>query len=156
MMNAKVGSPVPSIIWDAFTDVLEANTLRLAKEIGQALGVSHTPLMAAIKAKKIQPYVVEFNGDERDIDLRCDYVCQKDRLIHVCAQPVLWRPTEVSKRCPEHLYSKPLKPKNLRILSPTSDPDLFISEGTLYDSECNAKGYANLQAKKTFTFEHLE
>jgi hypothetical protein len=151
-MNTKVGSPVPSIIWDAFTDVLEANTLRLAKEISQALGVSHHPLMNAIKVQKIQPYVVEFNGDERDIDIRCDYVCQKDCLMQVCAQPVLWRPAEVCKRCPEHLYSKPVK-HNLPVLSPTSDPDLFISEGTLYDTEYKVKGYANMKAQKTFIIE---
>jgi hypothetical protein len=156
MMNAKVGSPVPSIIWDAFTDVLEANTLRLAKEIGQALGVSHLPLMTAIRAQKIQPYVVEFNGDERDIDLRCDYVCQKDELMCVCAEPVLWRPAEVSKRCPEHLYSKPLPYKPAHVLNPTSDPDLFISDGTLYGADYKVKGYANLQTNKTFMFEFLE
>jgi hypothetical protein len=151
-MNTKVGSPVPSIIWDAFTDVLEANTLRLAKEISQALGVSHHPLMSAIKAQKIQPYVVEFNGDERDIDIRCDYVCQKDCLMQVCAQPVLWRPAEVCKRCPEHLYSKPVK-HNLPVLSPTSDPDLFILEGTLYGSDYKVKGYAYMETQKTVIFE---
>lgn len=152
-MDTKVGSPVPSIIWDAFTDILEANTLRLAKEISQALGVSHHPLMTAIKAQKIQPYVVEFNDDERDIDVRCDYVCQKDCLMQVCAQPVLWRPAEASsKRCPEHLYSKPVK-HNLPVLSPTSDPDLFISDGTLYGSDYKVKGYAHMKTQKTVIFE---
>lgn len=152
-MDTKVGSPVPSIIWDAFTDILEANTLRLAKEISQALGVSHHPLMTAIKAQKIQPYVVEFNGDERDIDVRCEYVCQKDCLMQVCAQPVLWRPAEASsKRCPEHLYSKPVK-HNLPVLSPTSDPGLFISEGTLYGSDYKVKGYAYMKTQKTVIFE---
>jgi hypothetical protein len=156
MMNAKVGSPVPSIIWDAFTDVLEANTLRLAKEIGQALGVSHTPLMAAIRAKKIQPYVVEFNGDERDIDLRCDYVCQKDAVVHTCGQAVLWRPTEVSKRCPEHLYSKKITYKNLPVLSPTSDPDLFLSDGSLFGTDAELKGGRYSATGKQIIFELVE
>jgi hypothetical protein len=140
-MNAKVGSPVPSILWDAFTDVMEANTLRLAKEIAQSLGVSHLPLVTAIRAKKTQPYVVEFSSDERDIDLRCDHVCQKGHRIEVCAQPILWiDPT--SKRCPEHLYSKPLPPKLLPTLRPTNDPELFITEdGTLYDADYVERGF---------------
>jgi hypothetical protein len=150
-MNAKVGSPVPSILWDAFTDVMEANTLRLAKEIAQSLGVSHLPLMTAIRAKKTQPYVVEFSSDERDIDLRCDHVCQKGHRIEVCAQPILWiDPT--SKRCPQHLYSKPLPPKLLPILSPTSDPELFITEdGTLYDADYVVKG--RRQGEKMFMLQ---
>lgn len=156
MMNAKVGSPVPSIIWDAFTDVMEANTLRLAKEIGQALGVSHTPLMNAIRAQKIHPYVVEFNGDERDIDVRCDYVCQKDAVMCVCAQPVLWRPAEVSKRCPEHLYSKPLPYKPVLTLSPISNPDLFLSDGSLFGTDAELKGGRYSATGKQIIFELVE
>lgn len=139
-------------------DVLEANTLRLAKEIGEALGVSHAPLMTAIRAKKMHPYVVEFTGDERDIDVRCDYVCQKDLLVHVCSQPVLWRPAETSsKRCPEHLYSKPIPARSLPTLSPTDDSQLFLSEdGTLYDSEFMPRGYRYSAVGKKILFELAE
>jgi len=153
-MNTKVGSPVPSIIWDAFTDVMEANTLRLAKEISQALGVSHLPLMNAIKARKSQPYIVEFANDERDIDMRCDYVCQNGRLIEVCAQPVLWRPAEICKRCPQHLYSKPLPYKPLPAVEKLVDSPLYISEdGTIYDSEFEPRGHRYSSLEKTLMFE---
>jgi hypothetical protein len=155
-MNTTVGTPVPSILWDAFTDVMEANTLRLAKEIAQSLGVSHLPLMTAIRAKKNQPYIVEFSNDERDIDLRCDCVCQRGCLIQVCNLPILWI-DPASKRCPEHLYSKPLLKKLPTIVRPTSDPELFLADsegtgnGTLYTASAGRVGCRH--SGKIFMFD---
>ena len=141
-MNTSVGSPVPSIIWDAFTDVLEANTLRLCKEVAQALGVSHLPLMTAIKAKKIHPYIVEMADDQREIDMRCDFVCQcptAPLYQQTCAEPIVWNASV--QRCPQHLYSKQKPRRALRKLRKIQDSDMYISEdGTLYDDSDTAIG----------------
>ena len=153
-MNATLGAPVPAIIWDALTNVLEASTLRLAKDIAQSLGTTHIPLMDAIRAQKIRPYVVELADDPRDIDMRCDYECQRPDAplyIQACAQPVFWGGSEAtSKRCPQHLYSKPQSLPALARLHPfnSSEESFYISEdGTLYDTEYQARGHRSATGK---------
>lgn len=158
-MNATLGAPVPSIIWDALTNVLEASTLRLAKDIAQSLGTTHIPLMDAIRAQKIRPYVVELADDPRDIDMRCDYECQRpDAPLYIqkCAQPVFWGGSEgTSKRCPQHLYSKPQRLPALHCVESarSSEETLYISEdGTLYNAEYQERGRRSSPGK-TFLFE---
>ena len=116
--------------------------------------------MDAIRAKKIRPYVVELADDARDIDMRCDYQCQRaDACLYIqtCAQPVFWGGSEAtSKRCPQHLYSKPQRLPPLQSLEEArlEEDTLYISEdGTLYDVENKAVGYDCAVKEKTFLFE---
>lgn len=161
-MNATLGNPVPSIIWDALLDILEAKTLRLSKEIAETLGVSHIPLMNEINANKVRPYVVELSEDQRDLDMRCDFICQRSDaplFMQVCAQPVFWGGSqETSKRCPQHLYSSPITTRTLPLLErvlPSEEIEdvLWKSEdGTLYDVTYTARGHYCPIKKQTILF----
>lgn len=145
-MDAKLGSPIPSIIWDALKDVLEGSTLRLANEIAKTLGRPAHPLISHIRQQKVSPHVVELEADPREIDARCDYRCQRpDALgyIQECGQPIFWEGNV--KRCPKHLYLPPAPPapSNLAKVRGTTGAEepLYISEdGTLYGPDYKFRG----------------
>lgn len=143
----KLGCAVPSIIWDSFEEALQTNMERLARDVATCLGQPEQPLLKAIKSTKVQPYLIELNDDSRDIDIRCDYICQRGdsmRLLQPCGQAVFWGATK-SSRCPQHMYSVVNVPSSLptlKVLSTIEDvPQMYVGEDdTLYDAEYIARG----------------
>ena len=142
-----LGCPIPSIIWDTLEHALQVNMERLAKDVAKCLEQPEQPLLAALKATKVKPYIVELTNDRRDSDICCDYICQRGdspHLLQPCGQPVFWGATHVS-RCPQHMYSVPRKLPTLPVLkalSPIEDePPLYVAEdGTIYNDEYKARG----------------
>ena len=158
----KLGCPVPSVIWDTLEHALQINMERLAKDVAKCLEQPEQPLLAALKATKVKPYIVELSDEKRDSEICCDYVCQRGdspHLLQPCGQPVFWGATRAS-RCPQHMYSVPVKPSAalpvLRALSPIEDESpLYVAEdGTIYDAEYKARG--QLTDNKIRLYEVLE
>jgi hypothetical protein len=141
----KLGCPVPSIIWDTLEHAMQVNMERLAKDVAKCLEQPEQPLLAALKLKKVRPYIVEID-DARDSDICCDYICQRGdspHLLQPCGQAVFWGATRAS-RCPQHMYSIPLKLPALpvlRALTPIEDEPLYVAEdGTIYNAQYEPRG----------------
>ena len=159
-MDAKLGSPIPSIIWDALNDVLEASTLRLANEIAKTLDRSAQPLISLIRQQKVRPHVVELSDDPREIDARCDYRCQRpDALgyIQECGQPIFWEGNV--KRCPKHLYLPPAPPTpsimtKVQRTTGTEQPlYIIVEDNTLYGPDFNFRGRDEPHNNRIILFE---
>ena len=54
-----VASAIPSLIWESLENALQANMLRLAKDVAKTLGQPHAPLVEALQAQKVRPYIFE-------------------------------------------------------------------------------------------------
>lgn len=128
-----LGVPVPSILWSSLEDVLSTNMRLFAKEIAKSLGQPEGPLLHALNATKIRPYIVESN-ETSEIDMCCGVFCVKPEapyFLQQCGHPIAW--TSDTRRCMEHLSHKSSAP-------PTSLPILQrleykVDEQTLYVSE---------------------
>jgi hypothetical protein len=150
-MEGKLGSPVPSILWDAFEEALHTNMYRLAKDIATSLGQPHQPLLDAIKTNKIRPFLVE--GD-RNLEIACDYVCRRPDapgLLQTCGQVVFWGTG--LHRCPQHMYSTPLI-SSLPVVKAIQAEDvrMYVTEdGEVYDGMYNLRG--RMFGKKIVLFE---
>ena len=130
-----IGSPVPSLLWEAFQDALEGNMRRLAKDIAKTLLQPEAPLLAAIMTKTVRPYIFE-ETDDRELDMRCDYICQRPAtpgVLQSCGQPVLW--SSGISRCPEHVHSQQ-KGSTLPTVYPLDyEEPLYVTEdGTAYSA----------------------
>lgn len=142
-MEGKLGCAVPTILWDAFEEALQTNIHRLAKDIANTLGQSHQPLLDAIKAKKVKPYLVEMK-ETGDCDMACEFVCQRPGatgILQPCGQPILWG-AEV-KRCPQHLHSTEADANlpTVKVLEGVEGVALYTAEdGTVYDGNYELKG----------------
>lgn len=101
-----------------------------AKDIAKTLGKSEEPLLKALQAEKIRPYILEVPEDAHEIDAYCDILCLKPEAPYIlqrCKNPICW--TSTSKRCVEHLGRK-----SVRSALPTVQR--IVHEGTpLYVSE---------------------
>ena len=78
-----------------------------AKDIAKTLGKSEAPLLQALQAEKIRPYILEVPEDAHEIDDCCDMLCVKPeapKFYQPCRNPICW--TSTSKRCVEHLGRK--------------------------------------------------
>jgi hypothetical protein len=138
-----LGTPIPAILWSSLEDVL-GTTLRLfAKDIAKTLGQPEAPLLHALQAEKICPYIFD-EADAKDIDMRCPVLCQKPdapRFVQACCNPIAWNST--SNRCIEHVSCKlPIVPASLPILRRLEyEPPLWVSEdSTVYDANGSAVG----------------
>lgn len=157
-----VASAIPSLIWESLENALQANMLRLAKDVAKTLGQPHAPLVEALQAQKVRPYIFEESEDTREQDMRCDYICQRPDtplFLSACCQAVLWNATSVC-RCPEHLYAGPTQPTGstlpvLKRLEYEEEPLWVAEDGTCYDAEYEAKGYYNSKSGKLLLFEVL-
>lgn len=137
----ELGSAVPTVIWDAFEEALQTNMYRLVKEIATAVGKPHMPLMDAIKAKKIRPYLAETGDDAESLEFSCDLLCvgpSTPAIQQVCRQPILWG--SGVHRCPSHLFAEQPTESLPTVQSLTTHPTLFASDGTLYDGTFQAVG----------------
>jgi hypothetical protein len=152
LMEGRLGAAVPSIVWDAFEEALHTNMYRLAKDIAMTLGQPNQPLLDAIKANKVRPFLVEMNED-RDISLVCDYICQRPdapAILQPCGQVVLWGIH--SRRCPQHMYSVPgvshiPSVKAIQV----DDQRFYVSEdGTIYDGSYTIRGTLTGKTVKIF------
>ena len=153
-----LGAPIPAILWSSLEDVLEANMRRLVKNIAGALRQPHEPLLQAIQAHKIKPYIFE-GGDDKEVDMRCTFLCQKPAaplFCQPCGQPVLW--SADTSRCAEHAYSK-VGRASLPVLRPIEGEEepLFVSEDdTVYNIYYEALGTYNRGAERLTLFRVLD
>ena len=151
-----IGCAVPSILWDAFEEALQTNMYRLVKDIATTLGQPHQPLLEAIKAKKVKPYLVDTSYTQES-DAVCDYICQRPDAMAVlqpCGPPVLWGAGP--SRCPQHMYmtqstsNLPL----LKALTPVEQIPLYMSEdGSVYDGNFKLQGRMNGNTLTLFDVE---
>ena len=155
-----VASPIPSLIWESLENALQANMLRLAKDVAKTLGQPHVPLVEALQAQKVRPYIFEESEDTREQDMRCDYICQRPDtplFLTACGQAVLWNATGVC-RCPEHMYAgAPVRPALpvLRRLEYEEEPLWVAEDGTCYDAAYEVKGRYAPNSGKLALFELL-
>jgi hypothetical protein len=153
-----VASAIPSILWEALETALQANMLRLAKDVAKTLGQSHIPLVEAIQAQKVRPFIFEESEETRESDMRCEFICQRPDaplFLQACGQAVLWNAT-TSHRCPEHLYSPTVTQPALPILKRLEGDEeaLYVAEdGTCYDVEYEPRGQYIAESKLLVLFE---
>jgi hypothetical protein len=101
------GTPVPSILWDTFEEALKSNMRLLAKDIAATLGQPEAPLLNAIRAGSVRPYLFEESAAHDDVNMRCEHLCQRPEapfVLQACNQPIVWSSAAAKQRCPEHLY----------------------------------------------------
>ena len=132
--------------------VLHANMYRLAKDIAKTLGKPEAPLLQALKADPIRPYIFE-ESDPPEIDARCGFMCQKPETplySEACGRAVMWG----SKRCAEHAYKKPVAPPAIKLQAlDTEEEALVVSEdGTVYNAEYEAVGTYNRVTERLVRF----
>lgn len=123
--------------------VLHANMYRLAKDIAKTLGKPEAPLLQALKADPIRPYIFE-EADSAEIDARCGFMCQKPvtpLYSEPCGRAILWG----SNRCAEHAYKKatPSPAIKLQALDFEEEPLAVSEDGTVYNAEYEAVGTYN-------------
>jgi len=136
-----LGVPVPSILWTSLKIQLDATMRLFVKDIAKTLGRPEGPLLQALLADKISPYVFE-ESEDKDCDMYCPVICVKPeapKILQVCQNPVVW--SSRSKRCVEHIAYGPVNPpKTLTHLKRLEDPiggepytkggeALYVSEG---------------------------
>lgn len=124
MAALSLGAPIPAILWSSLEDVLSTNMRLFAKDIAKTLGRPEAPLLQALQAEKIRPYIFEAS-EEKEIDMCCGVICVKPDaplFLQPCGHPIVWNSS--SKRCMEHLAYKPP-------VAPTSLPTLKRLEHTL-------------------------
>jgi len=138
-----LGTPMPSILWSSLEDVLSTNMRLFAKDVAKALGKPEGPLLKALNAETIRPYILESEGHE--IDACCGVICVKPEAPHFlqpCGQPIVWSST--TRRCMEHLAHKsPIIPSSLPVLRRLeyAEKALYVSEdATVYTEEYSAVG----------------
>ena len=153
-----VAGAIPSILWEALEAALQANMLRLAKDVAKTLGQSHIPLVEAIQAQKVRPFIFEESEDTRENDMRCNFICQRPDaplFLQPCGQAVLWNAT-TSHRCPEHLYSATVSQPTLPVLKRLEyeEESLYVAEdGTCYDAEYEPRGQYIAESELLVLFE---
>jgi hypothetical protein len=114
-----------------------------AKDIAKTLGQPEAPLLQALQAEKIRPYIFD-EAQTKEVDMRCPVLCQKPeapRFVQACGNPIAWN--SASHRCIEHLSCKlPVVPTSLPILRRLEyEPPLWVSEdSTVYSAEGAAVG----------------
>lgn len=141
-----LGAPVPSILWSSLEDVLSTTMRLFAKEIAGSLGRPGAPLLQALQAEKIRPYIFE-SDESHEIDMCCEILCVKPEapyFLQRCGNPIAW--TSTTRHCMEHLSHKPsVAPAFLPILRRLDyrldEEILYVSEdSTVYTSQNTAVG----------------
>ena len=152
MATLKRGAPIPDIIWSSMESVLHANMYRLAKDIAKTLGKPEAPLLEALKATPIRPYIFE-ESDPPEIDARCGFMCQKPETplySEPCGRPIMWG----SKRCAEHAYKKTVAPPAIKLEALEGDEPLAVSEdGAVYNADYEPVGTYNRATERLIRFQ---
>ena len=158
-----LGAPIPDILWCSLQESLQGSMRALAKDIAKTLGQPDAPLLAAIKAHTISPYIIDCASDaSKEVDMTCRFLCQKAGAPHLCqpcGQPVLWS-AAMSHRCAEHAYSPVKSYGNLPVLRPleiggedVQEPLYVSDDNTVYNAEYTAVGAYNRDTGHVFLFE---
>jgi hypothetical protein len=159
------GAPVPALLWESFEEVLRTNMRILVKDIATTLGQPEAPLLEAIKAQTVRPYLFEASSDaDTELDMRCDFLCQRPdapTILQRCGQPVLWCAATAAAgaggihRCTEHIYATAIsRPAGLpRLLRLEGQPLFHDAEGLVKNGSCQAKGRYCLETKRLTLFE---
>lgn len=157
------GAPVPALLWESFEEVLRTNMRILVKDIATTLGQPEAPLLEAIKAQTVRPYLFEGGGDtDAELDMRCGFLCQRPdapSILQCCGQPVLWSAATATAgaphRCTEHLYATAIsRPAGLpRLMRLEGQPLFHDADGLVKDGSCQTKGRYCLETKRLTLFE---
>ena len=122
-----------------------------AKDIAKTLGRPEGPLLHALQADKIRPYIFEAS-EQKDIDMCCPVICVKPEaplFLQPCRNPVAW--TSSSNRCVEHLTYRRSNPTSLakyqrlehtmdgEALYVSEDSSVYLSNNTLVGNFANGK-----------------
>lgn len=135
--------------------------VRLAKDIAKTLGQPDAPLLQAIKAMTVRPYIFEEAGaEDAEVDMRCRFLCQPadtPLFIQPCGKPVLWVEGVATRpRCAEHAYSPPISYNGLhplKALEVVGEDKYFVGEdGTVYDVEYRPRGAYDMETKRLTLF----
>jgi hypothetical protein len=98
-----LAAPIPSILWSSLEDVLSTNMRLFAKDIAKTLGRPEAPLLQALNAEKIRPYIFEPSEEVKEIDMCCSVMCAKPEaplFLQRCGHPIVW--SSKVQRCMEH------------------------------------------------------
>jgi len=142
-----LGTPVPSILWSSIEDVLNTTMRLFAKDIAKTLGQPEAPLLQALNAEKIRPYIFESSEETSEIDMCCGVICAKPEtplFLQPCGHPIVWG--SAVKRCMQHLsYKPPIFPHSLvtlkRLEYTVDETALYVSEdSTVYRADSTAVG----------------
>jgi hypothetical protein len=142
-----LGAPIPSILWSSLEDVLSTNMRLFVKDIARTLGRPEAPLLQALNAEKIRPYIVEASEETHEIDMCCAVICVKPeapQFLQPCGHPIVWNST--THRCMEHLSHRPTVPPSslpvLKRLEHQLDGEpLYVSEDyTVYTAQNSPVG----------------
>lgn len=159
------GAPVPALLWESFEEVLRTNMRILVKDIATTLGQPEAPLLEAIRAQTVRPYLFESGGgDNTELDMRCDFLCQRPdapAILQRCGQAVLWSAATAAAgaggihRCTEHLYASPLpRPAGLpRLVRLEGQPLFHDAEGAVKDGSFQLKGRYCSETKRLTLFK---
>ena len=163
------GAPIPALLWESVEEAMRANMRILAKDIAATLGQPDAPLLEALRSATVKPYLFEESDQDKELDMRCDYLCQRPdapSVIQRCQQPVFWNATDCPAtvhRCTEHLYATPMpRPAGLMRLrslemdgldAEDSTTSLFHAEdGTVLNGAGAARGLYDSGAKRLTLF----
>ena len=139
-----LAAPIPSILWSSLEDALSTNMRLFAKDIAKTLGRPEAPLLQALHAEKIRPYLFEASEEKKEIDMCCKALCIKPDaplFLQSCGNPIVW--CSSVERCMEHQYYISPNTLGLRILRRLEHPTpLYLADNcTVYSAENIAVGY---------------
>jgi len=140
-----LAAPIPAILWSSLEDVLSTNMRLFAKDIAKTLGRPEGPLLQALNAEKIRPYIFEPSEETKEIDMCCKVMCVKPDapfFLQRCGHPIVW--CSRVQRCMEH-QSCMATPNTSRlpVLRRLEHPTpLYLAEDcVVYSAENIAVGY---------------
>ena len=115
-----------------------------AKDIAKTLGKPEAPLLQALQAEKIRPYILEVPEDAHEIDACCDILCVKPEtpyFLQPCRNPICW--TSTGKRCVEHLGQKSVRSTKPIVQRITHEgTPFYVSEDfTVYSAQNESVGF---------------
>lgn len=163
------GAPIPALLWESVEEAMRANMRILAKDIAATLGQPDAPLLEALRSATVKPYLFDECDQEKELDMRCDYLCQRPdapTVIQQCKQPVFWNATTSAiptHRCTEHLYATLMpRPAGLPRFSPlemdgidaedSNTPLFHTEEGTVFNGGGCVRGRYDSDAKRLTLF----
>lgn len=117
--------PVSKVLWDSLESALSAKAKDLARDIAKTLRQDEKKLIAALKEKKNDLYLVDVS-DPTDQRFECEALVRHTALAHRCRKPVQYG----EKYCPSHSFwsmSETLKTKpTLRRIRSTEGDIYFL------------------------------
>lgn len=128
--------PVSKVLWDALESAFSAKAKELAREIAKTLHQDEKKLLAALKEKKNDLYLIDVS-DPTDQRFECEALVRSTALAHRCRKPVQYS----EKYCPAHSFwsmSETLKTKPALRRICSTDGDIYFLD-TLTQQVYNEK-----------------